>query len=178
MIDLIGKSLQDTICIGGEFFFIHTDFRIWMRFCNDFENWDRKSDMNIEYLFASDVPDIQTGEDMNALLQFAYPPAVVPKPDGDAAGRILDYEIDADYIYSAFLGQYGVDLMESDLHWHTFHALLRGLNASTKLHEVMGYRCYEGKEKDYIKLRKAWELPVKLTAEEMDAKEEFNEYFG
>lgn len=171
------KGLPNTVEIGGEPFLINTDFRVWMQFCNMFEKWDGQSDLDITYLFADRVPVIESKEDMQAIFNFAYPRAVVPKSSGSDSGKILDYEIDADYIYSAFLGQYGIDLTGIDLHWHKFQALLNGLNNSTKLREIMTYRCYEGNDKNYIKLRNAWELPVELTADEKKAKEEFDNYF-
>lgn len=179
MIGLMTKGLPDTVIIGGSPFLLNTDFRVWMRFCNSFEKWDKREDLDISYLFRENIPAIETEEDMKAVLGFAYPTAVVPKGSGgNDDGRIIDYEIDADYLYSAFLGQYGIDLTDADLHWHKFRALLHGLNSSTKLHEIMGYRCYNGKDQEYIKLRNAWELPVELTEEDKKKKEEFDNYFG
>lgn len=178
MMDLMTKGLPDTVIIGGNSFFVNTDFRVWMRFCNSFEKWDKRTDLDISYLFQGTVPCIETEDDMKAILRFAYPPVVVPRSTGGNDGRILDYEIDADYLYSAFLGQYGIDLLDADLHWHQFRALLNGLNHNAKLHEIMGYRCYSGTDKEYIKLKNAWELPMELTEEDKKKKEEFDDYFG
>lgn len=179
MINIMKKGLPNTVVIGGEPFLVNTDFRVWMRFCQEFETWNKKEDLDVAYLFASEIPVIQSAEDMSAVLSFAYPLAVVPKDSGgDSSGRILDYQIDADYIYAAFLEQYGIDLLETDMHWHKFRALLNGLNEKVKLREIMGYRCYEGKDKDLIKLRNAWEIPVEPTEEEKKVKEEFDDYFG
>lgn len=174
--NLMEKGLTDTVAIGGEPFLLNTDFRIWMRFCNEIEKWGGRYDLNISYIFADQIPVIREKEDMSAIMAFAYPPAVIPKGSSGET-RVLDYEIDADYIYSAFFGQYGIDLTETDMHWHKFRALLNGLNNSTKLHEIMGYRCYEGKDKEYIKLRNAWELPVVLSAQQSEQIEEFDKYF-
>ena len=178
MIDLISGGLPRYVYVGGEPFLIHTDFRVWMRFCNQFERWDKSGDMDISYLFVDCVPLIETEADVKAILEFAYPPAVLPKESGGGDERILDYEIDSDYIYSAFLGQYGIDLLEADMHWHKFRALLSGLNSSTRLYEIMGYRCYEGKDKDYLKQKNKWQLPMILTESDKQAKQEFDDYFG
>lgn len=177
MLNMMKKGLPNTVEVGGEPFLVKTDFRIWMQFCNEFEKWDGQSDLDIAYVFVDKIPALESKEDMQAIFDFAYPPSAIPKNSGSDLGRILDYEIDADYIYSAFLGQYGIDLMDVDMHWHKFRALLNGLNNSTKLREIMSYRCYEGDDKEYIKLRNAWELPVGLTAEEKKTKEEFDKYF-
>lgn len=174
--NLMEKGLPDTVTIGGKPFFVNTDYRVWMRFCNSFERWNREMSLDISYIFAGAIPPIKNSADMQAILEFAYPPSVVPKGSG-GGDRVIDYEVDADYIYSAFLGQYGIDLTETDMHWHKFRALLNGLNSSTRMYEIMGYRCYEGKDKEYIKLRNAWELPVELSAEQSEQIEEFDKYF-
>lgn len=177
MIDLITKGLPDTVTIGGEPFLIETDFRPWMRFCDEFEMWDQKQSLNVSYLFADEIPHISTAEDMQAIIGFAYPPATVPKSGGGDGSRVLDYRIDADYIYSAFLQQYGIDLTETGMHWHKFRALLNGLSSATKLHEIIGYRCYNGDDKEYKRLREMWALPVKLSAADVQTVQDFEAYF-
>ncbi len=181
MIDLIQKALPDTVEVGGEAFSIHTDFHTWMRFVVEFEYWDKKGELDISYLFKNAVPAFRHQHDYNSIMQFAYPINIVPK--GDSSGKkILDYVVDSDYIYAAFYQQYGIDLMESDMHWHKFRALLNGICEGTKLHEIMGYRSYTGekiKNQDdlYRRLRNSWELPVIEAEEDVEAEEEFNNYF-
>lgn len=70
---------------------------------------------------------------------------------------------------------YGIDLIESDMHWYKFLALFKGLHG-TKLNEIIGYRLYEntsGKRDAYTrqmeKLRRAWELPQIETDENDEA---------
>ena len=175
--NLFIKELPAVILIDGEPYGIHTDFRVWMRFCDAFEKWDQAADLDIGFVFTDRIPALRTPEDMRAVLDFAYPPAELPKSSGEGGGRILDYRIDADYIFSAFLSQYGIDLTETDLHWHKFYALMRGISKGTRLHEIMGYRSYDGQEKEYIRLRNLWELPLIQTAAEKKKSEEFDEYF-
>ena len=91
------------------------------------------------------------------------------------------HQVNADLIYAAFLGQYGIDLVDIDeLHWHKFLALLRGLNDSTLLHQVMQYRCYEKttrKDVDpYERLRSMWEIEY-ITKAEQDEIDEVNAMF-
>lgn len=178
MINLMNKGLPQYIVIGGEPFKVYTDFRVWMRFCDRFEKWDKRSDMDISFLFNGRIPSIETKEDTKAILEFAYPPVATPKSSESESVRILDYELDGDYIYSSFLCQYGIDLTEADMHWHKFMALLRGLNRYSKLQEIMAHRCYEGDDKDLIKQRNMWALPVEMTEEEQREKQEFDDYFG
>ena len=57
--------------------------------------------------------------------------------------QIYSYEFDDNYIYSAFLQQYNIDLQDCDLHWWKFKALFDGLSKDTKIVEIMGYRAID-----------------------------------
>ncbi len=177
MTTLAAEGLPFTVEIDGWPFGINTDFRVWIRFCQEFEQWDQKSDWDVSYIFAGEVPALKGAQAMNAILSFAYPPAKTPKYMGGTQQKVLDYDMDADFIFSAFMGQYGIDLIEKSLHWHKFCALLRGIGDSTRLYEIMGYRSYEGNDKDMLRLRSAWELPVPLSKEEQQVRQQFDEYF-
>jgi hypothetical protein len=185
MIDLIKGALPNTVSVGGKAFSIYTDFRVWMRFCQEYDNWcqDKRQLFDFRYLFKNNFPSFEREEEMIDILQFAYPQNILPR--GESIGiKILDYSIDADYIYSAFMQQYGIDLIEvEELHWHKFKALLGGLSDSTKLVQIMGYRCYEDsseKNQQEIckKLRNEWELPQIETEEDREIEDKFNEWAG
>ena len=158
MIDLTKKALPNTVMVGGRAYSIYTDFRVWMRFEIAVRKLKRGEKIDISYLFKNDMP---TYCDLREIFTFSRPESPLPRPISHNSNIIaLDYELDSDLIYAAFLGQYGIDLCEvEELHWHKFLALINGLNESTKLREVMGYRCYEkstDKDKDvYEELRRA-----------------------
>ena len=90
--------------------------------------------------------------------------------------RIYSYEHDANYIYSAFLSQYGIDLNEIEyLHWWKFKSLFEGLNDENKICEIMGYRAVDLskiKDKDrrnkYKELKSTYALPDERTEEEKE----------
>lgn len=55
--------------------------------------------------------------------------------------QVYSFEHDADYIYAAYLAEYGIDLTEiEDLHWWKFRALFRALPDSCEFVKIMGYR--------------------------------------
>lgn len=56
--------------------------------------------------------------------------------------RVVDFKQDSAYIYSSFLMDYGIDLVEQQgkLHWQKFISLFQGLSESTKIREVMSIR--------------------------------------
>lgn len=72
--------------------------------------------------------------------------------------KYYDLEEDADYIYSSFIMDYGIDLIEErekgTLHWDKFNALIIGLSDNTKFKRVIEIR--------------QMEIPEKATAEEKE----------
>lgn len=91
--------------------------------------------------------------------------------------RIYSYEFDDEYIYSAFMEQYKIDLNSIKyLHWWKFKALLNSLNENTQFVKIMGYRSMDLskiKDKDmkanYKKLKKEYALPDMRTTEQKEA---------
>ena len=91
--------------------------------------------------------------------------------------QIYSYEFDAEYIYSAFLQQYKIDLNSIRyMHWWKFKALMENLNEDTQFVKIMGYRAVDiSKIKDkeekarYKKLKKTYALPDMRTVEQKEA---------
>ena len=91
--------------------------------------------------------------------------------------QIYSYEFDDEYIYSAFLQQYNINLNSIKyLHWWEFRALMKGLNEDTQFVKIMGYRSIDlGKIKDkdekkrYKELQKLYALPDMRTDEQKEA---------
>ena len=90
-----------------------------------------------------------TQEVIEALGAFFHEKKEVPRSEGSS--DTLDYDIDADYIYAAFMQGYGIDLMEEGLHWHKFLALWAALPDDTAMSKIIGDRQYDGKDKDMCK---------------------------
>lgn len=179
MMDLTRKGLPNVVEIDGSPYSIYTDYRVWMRFENEVAKMQQEDHIDVSYLFKNDMPGYCSITDLFA---FSRPQSVLPRSIGDSDVIALDYELDSELIYAAFLGQYGIDLIDiPELHWHKFLALLKGLNGQTKLREVMGYRCYEKREQDknrdiYEELRRAWEIEKRTPAQQMEAGK-FSSYF-
>ena len=178
MMDLTKRGLPNVVEIDGIPYSIYTDFRVWMRFSIAVSKMKSTDRIDISYLFKNERPTYCNIAD---LMTFCRPENPLPRAIRSSNVVVLDYELDADLIYSAFLGQYGIDLVEvQELHWHKFLALLNSLNESTKLREVMGYRCYEkNNDKDYdvyAEMRRAWEIE-RITEEEQAEIEKFSNYF-
>lgn len=98
------------------------------------------------------------------------------KSEGKSNQQIYSYEYDADYIFSAFLETYNIDLNTADLHWWKFKAMFNGLNEKTKFVEIMGYRAIDlskiqdkEEKKRYENLKQIYQLPDMRTEEEKEA---------
>ena len=65
-----------------------------------------------------------------------------PMPVVNKGNKYFDLIQDAEYIYSSFLYDYGIDLYDQvgKMHWYKFNALLSGLSEDSKLMKVIGYR--------------------------------------
>ena len=166
MLDLTKAILPKTIEVDGRVYNIHTSYKYWLRFLLMIDD-KNTSPKDFDFMYIDEKP-LSRINGIMALVQFCNPPQLLPRPDvfgGGSSEKATDYFVDADYIYAAFMELYGIDLIESDMHWYKFLALFMGLHG-TKLNEIIGYRLYEntsGKRDAYTrqmeKLRRAWELP-------------------
>ena len=90
--------------------------------------------------------------------------------------QIYSYEFDAEYIYSAFMQQYKIDLNSIRyLHWWKFRALFTNLNEDVLFSKIMQYRAIDlssikdkGMKKFYKKMKRLYALPDMRTEEEKE----------
>ena len=161
--DLSKKVLPACVTVGGEQYKIKTDYRFYIELWRLLKN--KEQDLTVyDFLYIDEKPaDRAAG--FNEILKFYAPERKLPRQTGDdRKDPVIDYDVDADLIYSAFMREYKIDLITTDLHWHKFLALLAGLKDS-KLTDVIGFRLYEnksGRDDEYNKhleeLKEAWEL--------------------
>jgi hypothetical protein len=86
--------------------------------------------------------------------------------EGKSPLEIFSYEYDSDYIYTALLGQFGINLSkERDLHWWSFKAMLNSLSEDTELRQRMKFRAADitkvpkEQQEYYRKMKKIYEIP-------------------
>lgn len=176
MIDLKTRGAPDAIMAYGCTFLLDTDFRKWLDFPQRIKDAIDGDHESYRDLFLGDAP-LLTGDVLKVLDGFYYKEPIVPR-DCKAGESVIDFDIDADLIFAAFLQSYGIDLVDCDLHWHKFSALLNGLPQNTILSEVIGYRTSKDDDKRSKELRYKWALPAKYTDEEQKQIDEFNKVFG
>ncbi len=184
MIDLSKKGLPCSVEVHGSVYPIRTDFQYYIIFSRMAK--ERHSLGDFDFFYTEKVPaDRQKG--LDALLRFAFPKRELPKDTGNDTGEtVLDYEKDADFIYSAFYHYYGIDLMAENLslHWYKFSSLLNGLK-ETKLNDIMGFRSYRPRQTDgreyksqMLKLKEMWRIEEPLSEDEQKELAKFNRLSG
>lgn len=163
---------------------IRSDFKTWIKVSSIMlaEEIDIEIALDlISLIFFELPPNLEAT--MKAIMWFYSPPKRKSKrssQDEKNEKRVFDYEADADYIYSAFMQQYGIDLCKADLHWWQFKALFDGLTDETLFSKIVHYRgtdlgSIKDKEmkKHYRKMKNAYKLPDNRTQEQKER--DFNE---
>lgn len=90
--------------------------------------------------------------------------------------QIYSFDYDSEYIFSAFLDQYGIDLNDIEyLHWWKFKALFKSLREENQFVKIMGYRSVDlskikdkEEKKHYKKLKEIYALPDMRTEEQKE----------
>ena len=141
LIDILPEKVE----IEGIEYNINSDFRISMLFelmMADNELDDMQKIEQALFLYYPIVPE-NINEAMEQLLWFYRCSKDMTKNKTSAKGKstqIYSYDFDDDYIYSAFLDQYNIDLQDANLHWWKFKALFKSLKEDNEIVKIMGYR--------------------------------------
>lgn len=123
--------------IQGQRYKINTDFKVAME-CDRIANDNEINDIDRGVL----ITGLLFGED-SPYCQEALDKAEIFLGGGDKSNdkRIIDLQQHWDMIYSAFKGQYDIDLHKVDLHYQEFLMLLKGLKDQvlTDVIEILTY---------------------------------------
>lgn len=181
--NILLDDLPEYIDVKGKKYFIDTDFRtciIFEKLLNQSNDQDSVETW-LDLFYPEERPsDIQAAVDGILYIyccgktDMAKTP---PRKNGNVVLRpkmLYDFEIDAPYIFGAYLSQYGIDLNAIEyLHWWKFRSLFRSLNSSNKIVEIMSYRATDlsqiknkSEQARIAKLQKLYEIPHAMTREE------------
>lgn len=178
--NMLTDSLPDTVAVDGRQYRVHTDFRNWIHF--ELLMLDRTIPIQrkiveiLKLVYAEELPPT-LGEAMDAaFLFYARPRSEKTGAEERKKGKqVYSFAHDDEYIYAAFLAQYGVDLQSSDLHWWQFKAMFAALSDENKIIKIMEYRSVnlaEIKDKNqkafYRKMKELYKLPDLRTEEEKE----------
>ena len=179
--------LPSKIVVDGTEYEINTDFRISVLFSllmEDDELTEEQKVLQALSLYYPVIPN-DIGKAIEQIKWF-YSCGKSDKPIGNKkrktnSKKVFDFEADANYIYSAFMSQYRIDLQDiGQLHWWKFKALLEGLKEDNKLSKIIEYRSVDlSKIKDkeqrkfYKDMQKQYSLK-KENVEDLKLLEEWN----
>lgn len=101
---------------------------------------------------------------------------------GRSSANIYSFEYDDDYIYAAFLDQYGIDLQDIRyLHWWKFKAMFKALKEDNEIVKIMRYRAMDlSKIKDkeerayYKNMKELYKIPTNISKNEQEKFKEIN----
>lgn len=170
--NILIDSLPESVEVDGENFEINSDFRTSILFeimMQDNEVDERNKIINALNLYYPVIPENKE-EAVKKILWFyrggKEDKFVEGKSEKGSNDLIYSYDFDDEYIYAAFLDQYGVDLQESYMHWWKFRAMFKSLNEDNEFVKIMGYRAMKitntmSKEQQefYRKMKKLHEIP-------------------
>lgn len=173
LIDLLPKCVE----IGGNEYEINFDFRTSILFemmMQDDELSDKDKIFKTLELYYPIIPediDKNINEAIDKTLWFYAGGKDIKsqssKRSSGKSDKIYSFEYDDEYIYSAFLDQYDIDLQDiEDLHWWKFKAMFKALKEDNEIVKIMGYRAMtidnkmSREQKDYYrKMKKLYEIP-------------------
>ncbi len=95
---------------------------------------------------------------------------------GERPAPVYDLKKDFEYIRAGFLSEFGIDLVECDMHWWQFRRLLSCLGENCRFSQIVAYRRTDTsriKNRElrsfYERMKKRYRLPDIRTPEEKEA---------
>ena len=176
LIDLVPK----TITIDNKEYEINSDFRTSILFELLMQDKSIKDNDKIYLALELYYPNIP--DDINSAIEkmlwfyICGKDLITSKRKGKGKSdiKIYSFEYDDDYIYAAFMDQYGIDLQDIKyLHWWKFKAMFKSLKEDTEIVKIMRYRSMDlSKIKDknekayYKKMQELYKIPISKDEQE------------
>lgn len=136
-----------SIEVDGVEYPVDTDFRAWVRFQGILLSEDKdeaKAENICELMDGMSLPITKTA--LDAMLLFYAGASTENQTKSGGNVQAYDFEKDSEYIFSAFLDSYGIDLTTERLHWWRFKALFKSLPEDCQMCKIMMYRTIDLKK--------------------------------
>lgn len=131
----------DTIMVDGVEHPVDTDFRAWVRFQGVLLSDSADCEKAEKLCHMMDEMGLPVSENtLKSMLQFYRGASTENSTGGGENVLAYDFERDSEYIFSAFLDSYGIDLTTEKLHWWRFKALFKSLPEDCQMCKIIGYR--------------------------------------
>lgn len=172
--NLLTSTLPETVEVRGAAYPVNTDFRVWIRF-GELASDVKGNCAEMLILCYKDALPPSLSHAMTALVDFYLCGKRSANGSAEAKTPIVSFTEDAEYIYSAYLNQYQIDLTATNLHWYQFMALFKALDDECKMSKIMEARAVNLssiKDKNmkayYRKMKRAYRLPDNRTEEQKE----------
>lgn len=185
--NLLTEQLPRAVIIDGEEYKIRWDFKTSVCFEILMQDEELSDDEKIVRSLALYYPEIPPNipAAIEQLLEFyrcGKKEEAVQTAEGTGRTQepIYSFEYDHEYIYAAFLDQYGIDLQHDSLHWWVFRALFRALRGDHQIVKIMEYRSIQitsemtNEQKSFYRnMKQLYQIPAsKLAKQKVNAIEE------
>jgi len=182
--NIIIDTLPSSVKIEGRVYKINSDFRAGIELeyiLSDNQSTPKDKMLSMFDLYYGDTVPRNKKEAVDAVLDFyksgKTPPSAREEETQEESSKktkkVYDFRYDDEYIYSAFLQCYGLDLCSCSLHWWQFMALFRSLPEDTLIVSIMSYRAADTSKiknradrERIAKLKEVYALPCEMTDDE------------
>ena len=141
--------------VNGKVYELNTDFRVGLKIMQAFEDkqlLDFEKQIVMVALLFKEIPSAFEAA-VKAAIKFLD---CGHEPSGHIGGRVYSFTRDADYIYSAFLQTYGVNLQTAEMHWWQFCAMFGDLSPDTTFESMRTLRDRHNRGKLTKDEREVW----------------------
>lgn len=137
MINIITQALPQRVMIKEKSYRIYTDFRIWIKAIQVISKYPPNiCAALLTPICYMDIPQ-DASDALGGIISFLN---YGEKKKRTKDKRVIDFDIDSSYIFSAFYAQYGIDLSVEKMHYYKFCALLFGLCGEHTLLKLINIR--------------------------------------
>ena len=152
MTNIIMQTMPERVNIDGKSYRINSDFRIWLKAIQILDKYPPSvCAALLAPICYKDIPQ-DASHALKGIAAFLNP----DRSGGKKEKRVIDFEADSSYIFSAFYAQYGIDLSIEKMHYYKFCALLRGLCGEHILLRIINIRSIDLSEIKDAELRKKY----------------------
>lgn len=138
MFNPILDSYPDRVEVDGVEYPVHTDFRLILRILATIDDltfsWRERQALSLSLFFYSEQAPKDSDAAYRSMIAFIQmyrdDSEYMVKPEKPIM-EPYDFQFDSQWIYSAFLQQYGIDLNKASMHWFRFMILFEDLNDGT-----------------------------------------------
>lgn len=153
MINILTQTMPQRVTINGISYRVNTDFRIWIKAIDIIERYPPKiSTVLLTPICYTDTPK-EASDAFEGILSFLNADKTEKE---DTGKKVIDFDKDSSYIFSAFYAQYGIDLSVENMHYYKFRALLSGLCGDHMLLKIINIRSMDLSEIKDTEMRKRY----------------------